>query len=113
MVWVDHFLALQPGFVHPSVARVARAVFDGVVVLLLGSLPRIIPWANKVDTMSAEVVIAYREGITGSHFAVGGMDQIMIPLQVSSVMVGVLRLSTATFLIRNNLICSWMSVPSM
>ena len=32
--------------------------------------------------MSAEELIDYREGITGSHFAVGGIELMMIPLQV-------------------------------
>ena len=44
--------------------------------------------------ISAEVDIVYREGITGNHLAVGGIDRMIIPLQVSSDIVDVLRLST-------------------
>jgi hypothetical protein len=80
-------------------------VFDELLVdvLLLGSLPRIIPWANRVDTMSAEVVIVYKDGITGSHFAVGGIDLIIIPLQASSDIPEELRLSTAALRVLSNL----------
>ena len=96
MVWVEHFLALQLGFVHPSFVRTANTVLEEFVDgLLLGSLARIIPWASRVDTMSAEEVIEYNDGITGSHFVVGGMDLMIIPLQVSSVIAELLKLSTA------------------
>ena len=61
------------------------------------TLPIIIPWAKMVDIMSAEEVIAYREGITGSHFGVGGIDQIIIPLHVLSLIADVLSLSMAAF----------------
>ena len=72
MVWVARFFALQLGFVHPcpSVVRAANAVLeepeevDGLLEL---SHPNIILWACRVDTMSADVLIEYREGITGSH----------------------------------------------
>jgi len=70
----------------------------------LVSTPRIIPWASNIDTISADEVMVYREGITGSHLGVGGMDLIRIPLQVSSVITDVLRLSTAAFLVRRTLI---------
>jgi hypothetical protein len=53
--------------------------------VVVASLPRmIISWASRVETISADVVIEYNEGITGSHFGVGGIDLMMIPLQVSS-----------------------------
>src|ERR1700684_2234513 len=110
MVWVERFLALQVGFVHPSVVRVANAVLEELVLPV--TLPIIIPWAKRVDMMSAEEVIAYKEGITGSHFGVGGMDRIITPLQVSSFIAEVLRLSTAAFRVRSNLIWSWISAPS-
>ena len=70
------------------------------------SLLRIIPWASRVETTSDEEVMAYKEGITGNHFAVGGMDRIIIPLQVSSSNCVVLRLSTAIFRVLSNLMCS-------
>jgi hypothetical protein len=63
--------------------------------------------------MSAAVVIEYSDGITGSHFGVGGIDRIRIPLQVSSFIAEVLRLSMATFRVHSNLMCSWISVPSL
>ena len=47
--------------------------------------------------MSAEFVMEYNEGITGNHFVKGGIDLINIPLQVSSDIAWVLKLSTATF----------------
>ena len=46
----------------------------------------------------------YKEGITGSQFDVGGIDRIIIPLQASSDIVELHRLSSATFRVRNNLI---------
>jgi hypothetical protein len=63
--------------------------------------------------ISADVAIVYKEGITGSQFDVGGIDRIIIPLQVSSDIVELHRLSTAAFRIRINLIWSSISVPSM
>lgn len=115
-MWVERILALQVAFVHPSksIVLAANAVFEKFVpiVVLLVSLARINPWADRVDITLAEVAIAYREGITGSHFAVGGMDRIIIPLQVSSVIVELLRLSTAAFRARSNLIWSSICVPS-
>jgi hypothetical protein len=83
----------------------ASAVFEELVpvVVLPISLERIIPWADRVDVMSAEEAMVYNEGITGSHFAVGGMEQIITPLQVSSVIGIVLRLSTAAFRVRRSL----------
>ena len=62
--------------------------------------------------MSAEVDIEYSEGITGSHFDVGGIDLIIIPLHASSFITDVLKLSTAAFRVRKSLIWSWISVPS-
>ena len=62
--------------------------------------------------MSAKEVIVYREGITGSHFGVGEIDQRIIPLQVSSLIVDVLRLLTAAFRVHRSLMWSWISVPS-
>ena len=53
--------------------------------------------------MSTDEVIAYRDGITGSHFDVGGIDQILIPLHALSPIVELLKLSTATFQIQSNL----------
>ena len=97
---IDLFLALQFGLVHASFAFTARAVFEEFAVvlpLLLASLLIIIPWAKRVEIISADEDITYRDGITGSHFAVGGIDQIIIPFQVSSVIADVLKLSTATF----------------
>ena len=80
--------------VHPSVVRAARMVFKELALALVFP-PTIIPWANRVDIISAEEDIAYNDGITGSHFAVGGMDQIMIPHQVSSFIMEVPKLSMA------------------
>jgi hypothetical protein len=74
------------------------------VVTLVVPLPKIIAWARRVEKMSAEVDIVYRDGITGSHFDVGGMDLIMIPLQVSSDIISAPKLSTAAFLVRKILI---------
>ena len=54
--------------------------------------------------ISAEEGNAYNEGITGSHLTVGGMDRMIIPLQVSSVITDELKLSTAAFLVHNSLI---------
>ena len=113
-VCVDLFLALQLGFVYPSIIWVASAVLSElapVVALLLVSLPRIIPWVSSVDIMSTDEFIEYSKGITSSHFAVGGIDLMIIPLQVLSVIAGVLRLSTATFLVQSSLTWSWISVP--
>ena len=47
--------------------------------------------------ISAEDDIVYNDGITGNHFGVGGIDQIIIPLQVSLFITDVLRLSIAAF----------------
>ena len=91
---------------HPSDVRAAKAVVKElapVTALLVVSLLRIIPWASKVDTTSTEELIAQREGITGNHLAVGGMDRMITPLQVSSVMATVLRLLIATFRILRSL----------
>jgi len=63
--------------------------------------------------ISADVAIVYKEGITGSQFDVGGIDRIIIPLQVSSDIVELHRLSTAAFRVRINLIWSSIFVPSM
>jgi hypothetical protein len=75
-------LALQFGFAHPSITQAAKTVFEGlapVVVLLVVSLPMIIPWARRVDTISTEEDSMYRDGITGSHFSIVGMDLMIIP----------------------------------
>jgi hypothetical protein len=82
-------------------------------VLVVAPLPRIIPWAKSVDIISAEVVIKYREGMTGSHFVVGGIEWIITPLQVSSEISWVHKLSTAALQVQSNLICSCISVPSV
>jgi hypothetical protein len=82
---VDRSLALQLGFLHPSFVCAASAVGEEFVPVVV-SLPRIIPWASRVEITSADVVIGYNEGITGSHFGVGGIDLMIIPLQVSSDM---------------------------
>ena len=39
----------------------------------------------------------YKHEITGSHFKVGGMDQIIMPLYVSLFITSLLKLSTAAF----------------
>jgi hypothetical protein len=54
----------------------ASAAFDELPPLatLPVSFAIIIPWTSKVDIMSAEVVMVYNEGITGSHLIVGGID---------------------------------------
>ena len=63
--------------------------------------------------MSVENDIAYNEGNTGSHFAVGGIDWIIMPCQVSSLTMEVPKLLTAALQVWSSLICSWISVPSM
>ena len=63
--------------------------------------------------ISAEAAIVYKEGITGSQLAVGGMDRIIIPLQVSSDITEWVRWSTAAFRVRSNLIWSCISIPSV
>ena len=83
MVCVDRFLALQLGLAHPSVVWAASAVLIEPVDVDLSLM--IIPLANSIETISAEELRVYRDGITGSHFAVGGIDQISIPFQASSV----------------------------
>ena len=83
---------------HPPVVRAAKAVFERFVVPLLDmSLPIIILWAKSVDIISAKEDITYNDGITGSHFGVGRIDQIIMPFQVSSSIAKVLKLSTAAF----------------
>ena len=74
-------------------------VFEEFVFALVVP-PMIIPWAKSVETISADDNIAYNDGITGSHFAVGGMDRIMIPRQVSSLITDVPRLLTVAFRVR-------------
>ena len=37
------------------------------------------------NQVQAEEINVYREGMTGSHLAVGGMERMIIPRQVSSV----------------------------
>ena len=106
VVWVDHFLALQCGFVHPlPIVRSTRTVFEEFV-LVLAFLPMIIPWAKRVEIISAEDAIAYNDGIMGSHLAVGGIDLMIIPLQASSLITEAFRLSTAAFRVRSSLTCS-------
>jgi hypothetical protein len=78
--------------------------FAVVLPLVFASLPMIIPWAKSVEMISVEEDIVYNDGITGSHFAVGGIDQIIIPFQVSSFIADVLRLSMATFQVQRSLI---------
>ena len=94
---------MHPG---PSTVRAARAVLEELapVVDVLVSRPRVIPCASRVETTSEEEDIAYREGITGSHLVVGGIERIIIPLQASSSICVVLRLSTAILRVLSNLI---------
>jgi len=75
----------------------AKAVLDEPNASL--PLLRIILWARRVNMKSADEDMVYREGMTGSHLEDAGMDQIIIPCHVSSVMLCVLRLSTAALLI--------------
>ena len=56
--------------------------------------------------MSDKVVKEYKEGITGSHLAVRGMERMINSLQCSSVINPVLRLSTAVFRDLSNLMWS-------
>jgi hypothetical protein len=85
--------------------------FAVVLPLVFTFLPMVIPWAKSMEIISAEEDTAYNDGITGSHFAVGGIDRIIIPFQVSSFIADVLRLLTATFQVQRSLIWSWISVP--
>ena len=63
----------------------AKTVLEGFAVTLsVIPLPIIIPWARRGDIMSAKEDIAYKDRITGSHFGIGGIDQIIIPLHISS-----------------------------
>jgi hypothetical protein len=57
-----------------------------------------------MEMMSAGEVRVYREGITGSHLGVGGMERMMIPRHVSSFIAVALRLSMAAFRVRSILI---------
>ena len=96
---------------HPGPSTVllvaARAVLEELALVDdFVSLPRIIPWSSKVEITSDEEVIAYREGITGNHLAVGGIERMIIPLHASSPICVPLRLSTAIFRILSNLTCS-------
>ncbi len=69
----------------------ASAIFDDADNgLVCEPLSSIIPCAVRVKNISAAEVIDYNEGITGSHFDVGGIEWIIIPLHVSSVIAGVL-----------------------
>ena len=54
----------------------------------------IIPWAKRVEITSAEDDIAYNDGITGSHFEVGGIDLIIIPRHASSLIHRVFGVGT-------------------
>ena len=74
--------------------------------------PTIIPWAKSVDMMSGADNIAYRDGITRSHFKVGGIDQIIIVFQVSSSIAAVFKSLMVTFQMWSNFMRSWISVPS-
>ena len=96
---------------HESLVLAARAVFGEFAGLVWRS--RIIACADNVDIMSADDFNAYREGITSSHFVVGGIDLMITPLHASSFIAGVVKLSTITFRVRNNFICSEMCVPSV
>lgn len=62
--------------------------------------------------ISAGEVRIYREGITGSHFGVGGMERINMLHQVSLLIGVVLRLSMAAFRVRSNIMWSCIIVPS-
>lgn len=84
-----------------------------VLPLVFISLLTIIPWEKSVEIISANEEIAHNKGITSSHFGSGGIDQIMIPLQVSLLIAEVLRLSMATFQVQRVLIWSWISVLSV
>ena len=63
-----------------------------------------------MEIISEDEASAYSEGITGSHLVVGGMDQIINPLHVSSSIGEVLKLSTAIFRALSNLIWSWTRI---
>jgi len=78
----------------PVLATNAVFVDDPDMGLLRTPLSSIIPCAIRVENTSAVVVIVYKEGITGSHFVVDGIEHIMIPFHVSSVIADVVRLST-------------------
>jgi hypothetical protein len=89
------------------VVRATRAVPEALDASLNGDpLSRTIPWLMRVEIMLEDVVIEYKEGITGSHFVVGGMDLIITPLQASSDITEELRLSSVAFRTRNNFRCS-------
>ena len=98
-------MALQLGLAHPLVVWAARTLLEEPELALV-SLPTIIPWVKSVEMISADDDNAYRDGITGSHFAVGGIDQIIIPRQASSLITDVLRLSMAALHVRRSLMCS-------
>ena len=85
--------------------QATKTVFEELPFILV-SLPTIIPWAKRVEIMSAEDDIVYRDGTTGSHFAVGGIDQIITPCQVSSFIIDVPKLSMAALRVWSSLICS-------
>jgi hypothetical protein len=71
--------------VHPSVVVWAtRTVFEEFELAFV-FLPMIMPWAKRVEIISAEDDIAHKDGITGSHLAVRGIDLIIIPRHVSSL----------------------------
>ena len=61
---------------HPlAFVRAAKAVLEEFeVVALVDPLLRIILCASRVEMMLVKVVIEYRDGKTGSHLAVGGID---------------------------------------
>lgn len=107
-------MALQFGLVHPSSSCAVNAVLEGEEVgsFLLPPL-RIMLWARRMEMMSADDVRVYREGITGSHLAVGGMDRIIIPRHVSSFIAVALRLSMAAFWVWSSLIWSQTLAPSV
>ena len=71
-------MALQLGFVQPSVVLAAKMVFK--LLILVVPFPRIIPCTIRVDMISVDVVIKYKEGMTGNHFGVVGTDLIIITL---------------------------------
>ncbi len=103
MVCVDRFFALQLGLPQASITVAANAVLEELEVGLL-SFPqsRIMPCASKCEKMSADEANVYREGMTGNHLAVGGIDRMIIPRHVSSGITVVLRLSTAAFRVRRS-----------
>ena len=82
---------------HTSPVLATNAVFvdDPDMGLLRTPLSSIIPCAIRVENTSAVVVIVYKEGITGSHFVVGGIERIMIPFYESLSLPHVIQLDSS------------------